>query len=74
MRYDGRRFLCHTTLYWAQFLEMDIHTYVRTINLSLVFKYFSVDKQLCNEKSMPKQMMRLKDHRIWDDESIPATL
>ena len=30
----------YATLYWAQFLETDI----RTINLSLVFKYFSVNK------------------------------
>ena len=44
------------TLYWAQFLEMDI--------------LFS--QQVHDEKSMPKQLLRLKGHHVWDDVSFRA--
>ena len=37
----------YATLYWPQFLETDI----RTINLSLVFKYFSVNKYVMKKAS-----------------------
>ena len=56
----------YATLYWAQFLEMDSCT----INLGSVFKYFSIDKYVCDKKSVPKQLLRLKGCHIQDDASV----
>ena len=41
-----------------------------TINLSLVFKYFSVNKYVM--KRAPKQLLRLKVCHVWDDASVSA--
>ena len=43
-----------------------------TINLSSVFKYYSVNKYIRDKKSMPKQLLRLKGHHVRDDASVRA--
>ena len=42
--------------------------------LVTVFKYFSVNKYIRDEKSAPKQLLRLKDHHVWNDVSVGAML
>ena len=63
MRYNGRRPLRYLVL-------GPVFGNGYAINLSSVFKYFSIDMYVTKEHA--KQLLRLKGHHIQDDASIRA--